>query len=107
MGDNQPDQLGYTKGTHAAAQKRSREQERRDAVTTSRCRMCGARIYWATTSSGKKMPVDATATETGNVMLTLKADGSLEATVVSSSNPAPPGRRVYASHFETCSKYNK
>lgn len=71
------------------------------------CRSCGARIFFALTTSGKSMPIDAEPTENGNVVLAEPAEiaaalGTPRVRVVSSKNPAPEGAVRYVSHFTTC-----
>ena len=56
----------------------------------TRCRSCDAPIAWATTPSGRKMPLSAAPA--GNV--TLRSDGV--AVVVAA------GEGSYVSHFATC-----
>lgn len=61
----------------------------------SRCRSCGAEILWAVTTSGKRMPVDATPEPYGNVQLET-VDGVLRASVVGH------GDGTHVAHFATC-----
>lgn len=71
-------------------------------VTGARCRSCGAHVIWATTATGKAMPVDAEAVDApdaGNIFLTFLG-GQLAAQVV---EPAPGLRK---SHFATCPNAN-
>lgn len=73
----------------------------------SKCRSCGARIYWARTASGIAMPVDELragkqATPTvGNVDLRRRRDdpAELTATVVAEASRSP---QLWTSHFATC-----
>ncbi len=58
----------------------------------TRCRSCDAPIVWATTPSGRKMPLSAVADGHGNVRL--RSDGV--ALVVAL------GEGSYVSHFATC-----
>ena len=59
-------------------------------LNISKCRSCGAKIIWATTERGKRMPLDAVA----DTRIVLEhRDGQ------------PPLARVvatYVSHFTTC-----
>ena len=63
--------------------------------TQTRCRSCGAEIFWATTREGKRIPIDDEEIPDGNVNIEL-VDGVLVATVVGS------GAGSYVSHFATC-----
>jgi hypothetical protein len=66
-------------------------------MTTNRCRACGAEIMFATTPSGKQMPLDVEPCEDGNVFL---ADGI--AHVVGKGNEGTVAMPLYKSHFATC-----
>lgn len=73
----------------------------------SKCRSCGEAIYWATTASGKSMPVNATPEPEGNVLLTLsRSTGKLSAEVVGAEQKIEPDRRRYLSHWTTCPNAN-
>lgn len=61
------------------------------------CRSCNAPIVWVLTKSGKRMPIDATPVETGNIVLNGITAEVLKAGVV----PAQ-GVPRYVSHFSTC-----
>jgi len=70
---------------------------------TTACSSCGEPIYFAKTSSGKPMPVDAEPSDQGNVLLALDADTrQLKAEVLGRGTEPPAGRNVYLSHFVTC-----
>jgi hypothetical protein len=77
--------------------------------STSGCRSCGARIVWAITSSGKRMPVDAASSPIGNIML-VSPDGSIEeppsALVLhtEADMAGVPPEQLHLSHFVTCPK---
>jgi len=60
------------------------------------CKSCGARIYWCVTTTGKRMPVNATESASGNLLLELQPGGELLARYVS------PGEGTHTSHFATC-----
>jgi hypothetical protein len=64
-------------------------------VRDAHCSSCGARITWATTENGKKIPIDAQKDLTGNIQLELR-DGVLTAIV------GKNGTGHYVSHFATC-----
>lgn len=65
----------------------------------SACRSCGAAIVWAvSTSSGKRMPLDAEPTAQGNVIL----DSATEPySAVVQRGPIADGSG-HLSHFVTC-----
>lgn len=67
----------------------------------TRCRSCGAPIFWATTRMGKTMPVDAQPTRDGNVAIT-RLSGEWLATVVRAKQRELFRRERYTSHFATC-----
>jgi hypothetical protein len=70
---------------------------------TATCRSCGAAIRWATTASGKRMPLDRDPVDDGNLALII--DVGLDVVAV----PVAPrqalldddGRR-FVSHYATC-----
>lgn len=67
------------------------------------CRSCEAPIIWATTTSGKAMPVDVEPVDVGNVELVL--NGSLATAPHAVVHGAPPLFRdgpLRTSHFATC-----
>ncbi len=59
------------------------------------CKSCGAEIFWAKTTGGKNMPLDANPAMNGNIAL----DGDT-ARVVEPDMGALDAR--YTSHFATC-----
>jgi hypothetical protein len=68
----------------------------------SQCKSCDAEIIWCETSSGKKMPLDATpnpAAKPGFVVVKGIATIASEADV-------KLHRDVYSSHFATCHQAN-
>jgi hypothetical protein len=64
---------------------------------TSLCRSCSAPIIWAKTSLGKNMPVDATPTPAGNLLL--RDDGTV--LTLGAAGAGAIGTR-HTSHFATC-----
>lgn len=58
------------------------------------CRSCAAPITWATTATGKTMPVEPSPG--GNVQLVVTGAGTVIAHVVG------PGQGDHVSHFVTC-----
>jgi len=79
-----------------------------DRYQVARCRdrECEAPIIWAITAGrGKPMPVDATESPDGNILLTL-ADGADTPVATAVSPYAPPlggwPGTLHHSHMETC-----
>jgi hypothetical protein len=70
----------------------------------SACKACGAEILWATVeNSGKKMPVNVTPDDTGNIVLC----GNARAIVLKYDERAHylfAGNRLYTCHFATCER---
>ncbi len=66
----------------------------------ARCRGCGANIYWAESTRGKAIPLDAEPAEGGNLVLQRRLDGVLVAMVVKADEM--PGAPRFVSHFSTC-----
>lgn len=72
----------------------------------STCSSCGARIRWAKTSAGKRMPLDAEPSGSGNVLLGWI--GGEEVAIVLGNDRADERAaaqidgRAYLSHFATC-----
>lgn len=95
------------------------------------CRTCGAEIFWAITTEGHRIPLDAAPVPDGNIVLDYEPTGAVEvqpgqapaverrlvARVLSGpqlarTDDALPGlaRKRYKSHFATCpdaAKYRK
>lgn len=63
------------------------------------CRLCGAPILWAKTTTGKQMPIDREPEDMGNVRLIHGPEGYLA--IVTVPAMIPEGER-YRSHFATC-----
>jgi hypothetical protein len=64
----------------------------------STCASCGAPIFWAKTTHGKAMPVDAAARFDGNIVI---RDGMA---FVLGPRAEPTGEVRYTSHMWTCPK---
>jgi hypothetical protein len=62
------------------------------------CRSCRAEIFWAYTTTGKKMPLDCQTYVDGNLYLD---DEGIAVTLAKGAAP-PPGKPLYKSHFATC-----
>jgi len=69
-----------------------------------KCSACERAIIWATTSTGKSMPVDAVPSDNGNVVLFPTVDdGRFVALVLGSLEILHySGRERFTSHFATC-----
>lgn len=70
----------------------------------SKCRSCGAEVFWVVwRESGKRMPVDAQISPTGDLALTLSG-GPYGTLWVDGYRAEEHGltRRRYTSHFGTC-----
>lgn len=64
----------------------------------SKCKRCGADIYWALCKTGKMMPIDVEKSERGNVLLTYSQhDDVIKADI--HPKPVEGGR---SSHMFTC-----
>lgn len=64
-------------------------------MKAGKCRSCGARVVWAVTEHGRRMPLDAEPVAGGTFTLTTSR-GELVAT-------STPGVELgYVSHFATC-----
>ncbi len=68
------------------------------------CSSCGARILWATTTTGKAMPIDVVPAVDGNVRLAKGGapSGGLLAEVLTTEQRADYRGTLYVSHFATC-----
>lgn len=66
-----------------------------------RCRSCGAEIFYATTTTGKAMPLDVDPHPDGNVIVE-RQDGRLGCRVLGNAAPAARDEVRYRSHFATC-----
>lgn len=77
------------------------------------CRSCGASIFWAQVVGAggdlekkpngrpKAIPVDATPSDRGNVVL-FDRGGSVVARVLGRGEQPPPGAKLRMPHFATC-----
>ena len=68
------------------------------------CSSCGARILWATTTTGKAMPIDVVPPGDGNVRLVKGGapSGGLLAEVLTTDQREAHKGTLYVSHFVTC-----
>jgi hypothetical protein len=68
-----------------------------------KCKSCGAAIIWATTQSGKLMPLDAAPDPKGNLAVQ-RYDKAIPATLVvpRSEMTEVLGLPTHKSHFATC-----
>lgn len=68
------------------------------SINSTKCRSCGAPVIWARTPAGKRIPLDLTPTDDGNVLL----DDHGTATVMGGLAVWPPGAYRWTSHFASC-----
>lgn len=81
------------------------DHDRRDRIV-QHCTHCGARILWAITINGKRMPINVATAEHGNVSLT-RDSGGLYAHVLGAAEATrqrTAGRRLYLAHAATCTR---
>lgn len=76
------------------------------------CRSCGAAILWIKMESGKTMPLDATPTEAGTVIIRCgpepgRETGHVETKVEAEARRAGPSPVAFTSHFATCPQAGK
>lgn len=72
---------------------------------TALCRSCGAAVIWCQTESGKMTPIDAVASEGGNVVIRPAFDASEApiAHVLTAPELARPALEArHMPHFATC-----
>jgi hypothetical protein len=70
-------------------------------ITT--CRRCADSIWWAETTEGKNMPVNAWSTPSGNVVpVDPEADRPVVRVLRKGEEPADPTAKRYLAHFVTC-----
>lgn len=74
------------------------------SLELTRCRSeeCRASIFWARTTRGKRMPVDAMPTEDGNVEIVSHGQDGPIVKIHKTGQPALFEERRYTSHFATC-----
>lgn len=68
-------------------------------IPVTRCKGCGAEIFWARTTAGSHMPVDAQPTPDGNVVIFTIQPLTVQMVAVFDDN-----RPRFTSHFATCPK---
>lgn len=67
------------------------------------CRSCGARLLWAWTHNGKRIPLDAEPVEDGNVQIIGEnEEGEPVVAFLRQDALLPPVGPLYVSHFATC-----
>ena len=69
---------------------------------TRSCRSCGDPILWATSSSGKAIPLNPEPTPMGNVTIVVERDDVARATVHPHATIQNVPMPRYQSHFATC-----
>jgi len=69
----------------------------------SRCRSCGAAIFWATSENGRAMPVDFEPSEDGNIGLVWnRTTGQISCVVLRRDAMESYDGPRRKSHFATC-----
>jgi len=68
-------------------------------VRQSKCRSCGAAIFWAKTRAGKNVPIDAEPRADGNLRIRRVDD---LAWILSGDDDSIAGFQRHVSHFATC-----
>ena len=76
-------------------------------MNDSKCRSCGAKIFWGELASGRKMPVDYLPIENGNIIV----KGSVQRCVepfdhYTRIEVTAAGNGTHVSHFATCKQAN-
>lgn len=79
------------------------------------CSSCGARVFWATTTTGKRMPVNTDPSAVGNVQLFMGYDANEQRPYVAASvlhrNQIPgaraAGQTLRTAHFRDCPDANR
>jgi hypothetical protein len=76
------------------------------------CRSCGAKILWATTEKGRRMPVDFSPNEKGNIFLQHRPEREPLAVYATAEQIAAfegtlQQHRLFTSHFATCPEAKK
>ncbi len=69
-------------------------------ITT--CKSCGARILWALTATGKRMPIDSEPSEKGTLFLVGLAAIDHRSTLEDARQAREKAAPRYTSHFATC-----
>lgn len=101
-------QRGQPAADYADTRRDGRQMRRQREETTwkpqrARCESCGAEIWWAHTSNGEWMPVDAAPVENGNLWLERDEQAQIvRVHYASKARPRPEGKRAFCAHFVTC-----
>ena len=66
------------------------------------CRSCGARLLWALTEKGRRIPLDRNPVPTGNIEIEETDEGPPMSRVVPVLSPGLFPTVRYKSHFATC-----
>ncbi len=69
------------------------------------CNSCGSPVQWATTDTGKQMPVDVAPADTGNVRVYRDDWGKVRSHTLKQDElqaARDAGEPLYLSHFATC-----
>ena len=71
-------------------------------MATDQCRSCRAAIRWVKIEwSGKKMPIDVTPVENGNVLVAIDSSAAVVSKAEADSL-REEGYQLFVSHFATC-----
>lgn len=70
----------------------------------TKCRSCGAAIFWAVSVNSKLMPIDAEPVQDGNVLVNISRSNPDKKTcvVLKHGVEKPKDRRLFRSHYQTC-----
>ena len=82
-----------------------RLRETGHASAVHHCRRCGARILWARTDRGKRMPLDVAPNTTAGTVAIDRHSSGLHASVFGHQRAAAlreAGHRLYVPHVATC-----
>lgn len=99
------DPADYTAEEQALVERARRHRAQAMAGAGATCRSCGARIVWAVTSAGRRMPVDRESSEAGTVSLVVGAAGDLLALVLKGEGIRLARKHehpLHTAHFATC-----
>ena len=73
----------------------------------STCRRCHAEIVWATTDTGRPMPLDPLPTTDGNLAVHRDLAGDLHARLLRTGQTPDPEEHRGTAHFATCPNWTR